>query len=224
MFSLNILKRDMIVSVQGCHVVNWNIGLNPILDRVHNLVGSRDGTRLLEFLHNTLHNLLLPVLTAIVTFRIIIAHSGILQGVMTIQVQLTLGKMLTFIVKGKWVVDIDPANRVNDFLQNTHVDNGIVINWHAQELFNLLDSLLSATDLVSGIQLNIVRTFVSIHLDQDIAWNTSHSDRFFLGINSNQFKRIGITTFVPALHGTNVSPHCQNRYRLTLLQLLADLA
>ena len=141
----------MIVGIQGCHVVNWNIGLNPILDSVHNLVGSRNGTRLLEFLHNTLHNLLLPVLTAIVTFRIIIAHSGILQGVMTIQMQLTLGKMLAFIIKGKWVVDIDPANRVNDFLQNTHVDNGVVINWHAQELFNLLDSLLSATDLVSGI-------------------------------------------------------------------------
>ena len=70
---------------------------------------------------------------------------------MTIQMQLTLGKMLAFIIKGKWVVDIDPANRVNDFLQNTHVDNGVVINWHAQELFNLLDSLLSATDLVSGI-------------------------------------------------------------------------
>ena len=129
---------------------------------------------------------------------------------MTIQMQLTLGKMLTFIVKGKWVVDIDPANRVNDFLQNTHVDNGIVINWHAQELFNLLDSLLSTTDLVSGIQLNIVRTFVSINLDQDIAWNTGHSNRFFLGINSNQFKRIGITTLIPTIQSTNISPHCQN--------------
>ena len=143
---------------------------------------------------------------------------------MTVQMQLAFSKMLTFIVKGKWVIDVNPTNRVNDLLQNPHINERVVINWHAQEFFNLLDSLLSPANLISSVQFDIIRAFISIYFDQDISRNTGHSNRFFLWIYGYQLKRISITAFVTTIQRANIGSHCQNRYRLTLFQFLTDLA
>lgn len=132
--------------------------------------------------------------------------------------------MVPFVGEGEWVIDFHPAEGVNDFLEDSHVDHCIVVNRYVKKLADLLDGLLRATDGVGGVNFNVVSTVVSVDADQGIPGDTSHSDPLRLRVDGKELDGVGVTTFVSPVEGPNVGSHGEDGNGFPLLKLLADFA
>ena len=74
----NVIHGVVVVAIQGGNVIDRDIGLHPVANRIHDLVSGTDGTGLLELGDDTGQDLLLPFLATVIVVRVLVTHPGIL--------------------------------------------------------------------------------------------------------------------------------------------------
>ena len=99
-------------------------------------------------------------------------------------------KMMSFIGKGKRIVDRYPANRIDDLFQNPHIDGSVVVDLNAKQILNLLLRFLNAAQRVGRVQLNVGVAALDFDLDWNVTGNSSHPNCFLFRIDGNNFNRV----------------------------------
>ena len=179
----NIIHGTVVVAVQGGNVIDRDVSLHTVPNSIHDLVGRADGAGLLKLGDDTRQDLLLPFLPAVIVVRVLIAHPGILQCLFPIQVLLALLEVVPLVSEGKRVINFDAAEGVNDLLEDAHVDDRVVVDWHIKQFTDLLNGLLRAADGISSVNLDVISAIIGVDPDQGIPGDTGHRDPLRFGVD-----------------------------------------
>ena len=103
---------------------------------------------------------------------------------------LALFKVVSFIGKGKRVVDRYSANCIHDFFQDAHIDGSVVVDLNTKQILNLFLRFLDAAQRIGRVQLNVGIAALDFDLDWNVTGNSSHPYCFLFRIDGNNFNRV----------------------------------